>query len=96
MWNDFSFTIVFLGSLVTQGSRKKNLLGNVLLVACPAVIVFTTPAPREALAVSTGNGYHLLRKTSGVLSIAATTEFEEDIDGGALGGAAGRSSSSHH
>jgi hypothetical protein len=31
-----------------------------------------------------------------VLSIAATTEFEEDIDGGALGGAAGRSSSSHH
>jgi hypothetical protein len=63
MSNDISFAIVFFGSLALQGS-KKNLLRNVLLVACPVVVVFTTSTPWEVLAVNTGNGYHLLRKTS--------------------------------
>jgi hypothetical protein len=50
------------------------------LVAHPVVIVFTTVALWEVLAVDTGNGYHLL----------------QDVDGGPLGGVDGGFDSNHH
>jgi hypothetical protein len=84
----FSFTIVFFGSLASQGS-KKILLQSVLLVACTISSMFTTMATWEVLAVNTGNGYHLLQvigggAPSGMLPAgpaAVTIVAKQDVDG---------------
>jgi hypothetical protein len=68
MLDDIFFTVVFFESLASQGSEKISSR-NALLVAH---LICSTPnsdslpvAPWEALAVDTGNGYHLLHDVDG-------------------------------
>jgi hypothetical protein len=79
MLDDIFFMVAFFESLASQGPEKISSR-NALLVARPIVIVFTTVAPWDVLAVDIGNNYQLL----------------QDVNDGPLGGAADRSDSSHH
>jgi hypothetical protein len=63
MYNGTSFAVIFFESLASQG-LEKIILRNVLLAVLPVLIVFTAVGPWEVLAVNTGNGYHLSKKTS--------------------------------
>jgi hypothetical protein len=80
MLDDIIFTVFFFESLASQGFKKK-FLAKGLVCSTPGSDGLPVP-PWEALAVDTGNVYHLLQ--------------DIDVDGGPPGGATGRSGSVHH
>jgi hypothetical protein len=63
MLNDIFFTVFLFESLALQGSEKK-LLAKGLACSTPSSDSLPVP-PWEALAVDTGNGYHLLQDIDG-------------------------------